>query len=190
VSTNSVHIKSGTYTLTGFVSVGAGLWLNFIGYGTTHNDGGTKPIITTSTSAINLFEVNVAKCSFTNITFTNTAATRYAAVALINSDSAATFVNCLFDGMGNALYSAGSQRPSYIINSEIKNSTGDGVFVIGRVVVYGSYIHNNATNGVATTGADNSMLAAVIIRSIITNNVDGVSATTGFQRGGGRIHYC
>jgi hypothetical protein len=178
VSLNSIHIKSGTYTFTTFQAVSSGFWLNFIGYGTTHNDGGTKPLITTSTNSINLFEITTAKCIFDNIKFTNTAGTRWAALALQTQDTAVMVVNCLFDGMGNAIYSGGADRPSYVINSEVKNSTGDGIYVKGRIYLYGSYIHDSTASGVVSTVNDNSIVAIEVTRSIITNNVDGVVATT------------
>ncbi len=179
-SLNSVHIKSGTYTVTAFVTVGSGIWLHFIGYGTTHNDGGTRPLITTSTNSVNLFEIPAStNANFTNIRFTNTAGTRFAAITLTGGVSLLMVNNCIFDGMGNGVYAPLSDRPIYIINSEVKNSTGGALYSFGgSFTLYGSYIHDNTAYGVRSDATSALFVTMQITRSIITGNTDGVVAST------------
>lgn len=86
INSNYVGIKSGTYTYTSSITLTGAMGGDtangygptvFEGYGTTHGDGGTKPLITTATNSTPLFILNgVIGFIFRNISFTNTAGTK------------------------------------------------------------------------------------------------------------------
>ena len=51
VANNIIHVKAGTYTATSASIGGPTVTCTFIGYQSTHKDGGTKPLITTSANS-------------------------------------------------------------------------------------------------------------------------------------------
>ena len=51
VAGNTVNTKAGTYTVTATLGIPFVSGFAWIGYGTTHGDGGTKPLITTATNS-------------------------------------------------------------------------------------------------------------------------------------------
>lgn len=154
---NTVHIKSGTYTVTTsitFVSINNA---KLIGYNTTHNDGGTKPLITTatnSTTLINTGASNSGAMIFSNLSLSNTASTRFRGIWQLGGGGTAqtwVFVNCIFDGFTSAIDNSNG-TPYYvnwihIMNCEIKNCTTTALLVGNSntqdIKVYGCYFHNN-----------------------------------------------
>ncbi len=178
VTDNSIYIKSGTYTLTAEVLVPSNIWLRFIGYNATHDDMGTRPLVTTATNTTNLFRLNSSNTSqFININMSNTASgTRYSAVSSVSGNTSMTINGVLIDGTG--LFSNTSTYPIYVINSEIKNSTGDGIVAVASVYIYGSWIHDNVGNGITLGSNNRDILSASITRSIVSNNVIGLYNAT------------
>ncbi len=179
VSQNTIHIKSGTYTVTSAIDNGTGgIWLSFIGYQNTHRDGGTKPVVTTATNLVNLFQLGSSKNRMVNMKFTNTAAgTRYAAISLQNTDSSVEIVDCISDGPAQLLFSSTSFRPSFIINSEATNGAQAVKVGGGNVFVIGSYFHDNSAAAIESTSSDQALVTAYVAQSIIVGNATGIIGT-------------
>ncbi len=178
VSSNSIHIKSGTYTVTSAIDNGTGgIWIKFVGYGTTHLDRGTRPIITTATNSVNLFQLGSSKNRMERLKFTSTAGVRFAAVSLQNSDSAVEIVDCINDGCNQLLYSTSSDRPSFVVNCESTNGA-NAVNLKNNIHVIGCYFHDNSGNAIEATTNNNQIISAFVSQSIIADNGAGVVAPT------------
>lgn len=157
----TIWIQSGTYTLTATIT-SANFNYALIGYGTTHGDFGTAPLITTATNSTNLFTISSAALAFDNINFSNTAA--IPAIGINGGTVNFNVVkNASFTGFTNAL----STTAGFIMtNVEVKNSTGSGI-VGGFIYCDGCYVHNNTGSGLDGTGSQANML---IVNSLISNN--------------------
>ena len=160
-SGNTIWIKSGTYTLTTTVAVTLAT-LTFNGYGTTHGDNGTAPLITTATNSTVLFTSGSAGPGsnvWTDISFSNTATTRAMGIQKISNDGTGemwSFLNDNFDGFTVAMDAHGGSGSFAVaffsaVGVEVKNSTGNGIYLRNGFLQYGSlsgcYIHNNAQLG-------------------------------------------
>ncbi len=176
VTSNIVNIKAGTYTVTTAILVNAGstfLSGQIIGYGTTHGDAGTKPLITTATNSTQLFNIQGAGAGtlqFQNLSLSNTAGTRGGGFFATNSSATLVVIDSILDGFSQGIW-ADNVTPNffvavYVISSEIKNCTGNGITEDGPIYVTDSYIHNNATG--INDDANNAQLW--IVRSIIAAN--------------------
>ncbi len=181
---NSIYIQAGTYTLTATITTAVAT-LNFIGYAAAHGDAGTKPLITTATNSISLFETGQdgGVQVWDNLSMSNTAGTRAAGIRQISTAGNSQYwivKNCILDGFTYGLNSNNAGATFDVANvlasgCEIKNCTADGLSMNkGYVYVYDCWIHN-CPNGVAATGG--SMLGLLIDHSLITANTLGV--TTG-----------
>lgn len=177
VSENTVHVKAGTYTVTVGISTTA-VAQTWTGYNATHNDRGTKPLITTATDGVVLFTLNGAvRHLVSNISFSSTAATRN--VGLTHAGGAGgdlTVVACVFDG-----FTRGIQLASYlqaaVIGSEIKNSYQQGLYTTIGLTLIGCYIHHNSFAGGVTGVQNNSGLGTNVDRSIFAYNDTNFSVT-------------
>jgi len=175
---NAVHIKTGTYTFTAFQAVSSGVPSFFRGYGTTHNDKGTRPLITTATNSISLFQMTTTATVFDNISFSSTAGVRFPAFNSINDNTQLTVIRCLFDGFSAAIYSTANTKPLIVVDSEIKNSTVNAILMSGQLFIYGSYIHDNAI-GVESSLNSDTQISVSVTRSIIAANTShGIVSTT------------
>lgn len=165
----TINVKAGTYTLTTSLTTNANYSIVFIGYQTTHGDGGTAPLITTATNSTILCNFGGQSYYFDNFAFTNTAVTP--AVGLQQTSGAYLVVrNSSFSGFTNAINWTGSTG-ALLIGVEIKNSTGDGYTGNGLTCI-GCWIHNNTGNGVTAS-------TATLINSIVSNNAIGMRVTGG-----------
>lgn len=139
VTLNTVWIKSGTYTLTSTVNINGANYgnLSLTGYGSTHGDNGTAPLITTATNSIDLFTFTGGGTAsgstvFQDISFSNTAGTRATALTA-NGGSGFNFpivlINDTFDGFSNAIYGGGTFGFYSIqaYNSVFKNTTARAI---------------------------------------------------------------
>lgn len=160
VSGNTVWIRSGTYTLTapaaltGTVTVGS-----FIGYGSTHGDGGTAPTITTATNSVELFQLwGSSIVLFDNLALTTTAATPSNGISTGNHGAvtAAVIVGCTLSGFANGV--CGNNDATHytfstlnLLRTEVKNCTVGVQNNSGTLNVAASYIHGNTGNGIFCT---------------------------------------
>src|SRR5271166_1959 len=154
VSSNTVWIKAGTYSLTTFVTLPI---LNNViteGYQTTHGDFGTRPLVTTSTNSTPLFNVpgGVRGPSILNINFSNTAGTSAIGFGLGPSGPTGPilFYLCKFTGFTEAIV-GNYQGPYYyadllsLIGVEVASSNADpfgAVWNDGPTYMNGCYIHD------------------------------------------------
>lgn len=198
---NVINIKAGTYTLTSAITTASvSIW---IGFGTTHGDRGTKPLITTATNSVNLFTLSASGAyQFRNLSMSDTAGTRERAFVMNNG----TYFNlndATLDGFSRGVDYSGGNALS-ISNVEIKNSVSEAVTIGGSFLVASieaCWMHDNGgsavnmtasnttiivsnsilsanANGIATS--NNSTFAAVVDNSDIANNTtDGVNYGTG-----------
>jgi hypothetical protein len=167
-----IHIKSGTYTITTGVTLGSnysGLNMNFIGYGSTHRDGGTRPLLTTATNSTKIFACYNAYYHFENINWSNTAGTRADGIWSQAGNPYLDLLNCTFDGFAVALNGdngVGSPMSAWLRNVEIKNSTSDGIRMYYWLHTSGCWIHANGRDGIRASGDP----AFVIRNSVISGN--------------------
>jgi hypothetical protein len=159
VAGNKIHVKAGTYTNTTTITLSAivatqNLPIQIIGYQTTHNDGGTKPLITTATNTTPLFTMtNAPYIEWRNVLLTNTATTRAAGILGLTTASAGAWslIDSIMDGFSNGIDSATNSRGAaslFIIRSTIKNSTVSAVndSTAGlKLFIDSSVFYNNTT---------------------------------------------
>lgn len=182
-SNNTIHIKSGTYTHSASIGFG-GLTFSSItmtGYGTTHNDGGTPPLLTTATNSINLIGTSSNGSTayiLNNINLSSTAATRGSGIgALANSTALLSLNGCVLDGFSYGVN--GTNAGSYgwfaqlsLRGTEIKNSVTAGVNNSGNSRVYigpGSWIHGT-TAGTGVEATLNNSVDFQVDQAVISNN--------------------
>jgi hypothetical protein len=177
VTSNTTHIKSGTYTKTTnstFSGTPNGP-LYIVGYGTTHNDGGTKPLLTTATNNIDNFRVGIGNnglVRFVNISFSSTAGTPGFGLAA-NGQCQLIVISCIFAGHKNAINGdnfgniTNFAQGIVLIGSEIKNCTSHGIFQNGTTAIFDSWIHGCTGDGCVT-------VSLICVRSIISSNSVGL----------------
>ena len=156
ISGNAIHIQSGTYTITtGIVTPGGNGY--FEGFAVTHNDGGTRPLITTATNSTKLWDVchssgGAATTTFYNISFSNTASVRAIGLHNFNTLNYLVINNCIFDGFTIAISADGDEGFSTVgqvsaTNTEFKNGAqainADANFSAddGNILCFGCYVH-------------------------------------------------
>ncbi len=178
-SGNTVHVKAGTYTLTssGTINNAAIGVLTFVGYNATHNDGGMKPLITTATNSVHLFNMSTGggadRVTFKNLSMSNTAATRYDAIFATGGLSHIVLVKCLLDGFRIGVNGDNLNYMNYfssvtLLGTEIKNCTIDAIRNrFGVISIHSSYIHHQTGAGVSTNGAAIPVMA---VNSIFASN--------------------
>ncbi len=154
VGGNTLHIKAGTYTLTATwiidTSNNSGN-LTITGYQTTHNDGGTRPLITTATNTTKLIQMGAAIYTINNINFSNTAGTRADGIWFAGTSTGPEINGAIFDGFAVALNGdngVGGAAGFVLVNVEVKNCTSDGVRHWFRSWVHGCYFHSNGGSGI------------------------------------------
>lgn len=178
VTGNTCHIKSGTYTISSQQNIStASANFTYIGFGSAHNDGGTRPLFTTSTNTLIMFSCSSVSVIWRNINFSNTASgTRYSSFGTGGGGATLVFQDCNFDGPGQALYNGISAGWANFVNCEIKNCTDSGISSVSAVKVFGCYIHNNAVNGIYLTAVN----TLIVVRSIIAaNGANGIRTSGG-----------
>lgn len=193
VARNVAHVKSGTYSkvTTRVFSPNALTW-RLVGYNVTHYDGGTRPVLTSSTNSVNLLEIagtggsgaSTGTGIVENIAFTHTAATRGYGIASSASGYGPhlTVSGCTFDGLAYAVWSVYGATYNFLqitlFNTEIKNSTQDGVLFTpagflywSQLDVIASWIHDNAGSGINFTNFPGGRI--FVRTSIISDNGAG-----------------
>ncbi len=188
VNGNTTHIKAGTYTITTTIAVTTlNVSGSFIGYQTTHRDGGTKPLITSSTNSVNLFThgAGAGVIIYNNLKLTSTAGTRGSGIVQVGGGvfSTVRLIGTLIDGCQTGIQGDNGTfnaiQTAQVINSEIKNCISHGVFTWGYVWAVGSYIHGNGGDGMRVTG--NFGGQNLLLRSIVTaNGGKGFNGTSTF----------
>lgn len=204
---NTVNIKSGTYTFTSKVTVTQNvIWR---GFQTAHGDDtGVRPLITTATNSTVLVEPSTAaitdhQLSLININFSNTAATRAAAIAGAASDkNLVNITSAEFDGFQNALDGDNNGVDFFnLSNVLVENSVENGARLKEKglacsfctfqnnggaaVEVRANDVHVNFHNSLLTDNGGGGIVTAVsaaylfsVVGTTIANNTgDAISFT-------------
>lgn len=162
VNSNTVWIKSGTYTQTTSI-----VWSNtggatspkmFRGYDTTHGDSTTRPLITTATDSTKLCDVSgVSGVVWRNINFSNTASTRSRCFST-PSDYCfwLQFTGCKFTGFTEAIEFDNIidyQGTATQVNScEFTSISAYCIRITGTLMVRGSFFHDCTGTGIFSDG--------------------------------------
>lgn len=163
VGGQKIYIKSGTYTVTAVVALGASGddtngAISLIGYDAARGDNtGTRPILTSATNSVNLFSFNgKSRWNITNIKLTHTAATRGSGFcALTGTALYMSLSNFVVDGCLNGFFAGNvstdfSMQASRIENFLIQNCTNDGMQLGSAgdpTVIRNGTIYNCTGNG-------------------------------------------
>lgn len=152
VSGNAIWIKSGTYTITAANTDGSsGRNMNFFGYGTTHADGGTKPLITSATNSVKSFTFVSGAICFKNIHIKSTAATRGDGLVAEGNYPELIVQDCKFEGLWKCIdNNSGNFAGVAVFNSEFKDHGFYGVAANFRCNIFACYFHG----GTYVTGYD------------------------------------
>ena len=196
-------IKAGTYTNTAAYAIDCNCGCAVIGYNTAHGDitptsGLTRPLLTTATNGVHLIDLNGSAVDsvlqMSNLSMSHTAGTRSFGINSIGARVHLTLRNCIMDGFSTALQGNFAVDWNWntliLIATEIKNCTGVGIFCSGsgtgnRLVLYGSYIHNNGSHGVSwnsAVGTPTPLSSIVVHHSIIASNAgSGILLNNGYS---------
>lgn len=130
VAGNTVYVQAGTYTITTAVALTvagtAALPVLIEGYSSTHGDLGTPPLVTSSTTSVNLFTLNATSfTTFRNLKLTHTAATRGKGFAgLTTAGSYYRFSQIICDGVLSCFdWTSVGPAPWSVSDSVIVNTT-------------------------------------------------------------------
>jgi hypothetical protein len=180
---NTVNTKVGTYTLTSTLITPSVSYIQWIGYQATHDDGGTKPLVTTATNSTDLVDIAGSLGAIDNISFSNTAGTSANGIVKTSANGTFAIRNCTLAGFTEAVNGDNSGphyefTPLIIENTELigcatvcTQSLDDG----GNVyLLSGTSIHGWATRGVNLSAGD-----LVITGAAIWNNGLGASMSGG-----------
>jgi hypothetical protein len=188
-SGNVIHLKAGTYTYTTTQNWGgtSGFWwFHVIGYGTTHYDGGTRPLVTTATSSLQLISLTSVSGApiIANINFSNTAGVRGSAFWNNSGSNVASpfFVDCTFTGFSSAVNGTlvSAFNTITLTRCELASCTSHGVNNTSGspITLINCYAHDNA--GYAVRLASSTQAAIVnLSRCLITNNQGALTFGSG-----------
>jgi hypothetical protein len=166
VAGNKVHVKAGTYTLTATIQPNNVSPLMFIGYGATHEDNGTKPLLTSATDSVNLFTKHYDQYLIvTNFAFTHTATTRGNGLYIDNGGNAVLITDCTFDGCQSAIDS-GQDQLLNMFRCSVINSVSNGIHNHGTTFLDGVKVAGSGGHGISLEGNT----ANTILRSRFTDN--------------------
>lgn len=136
---------------------------------------GTRPTITSSTTTVNLIDLNAkSTISISNIQFTHTGASRGNGIVSIAGACIGLYVsNCVFDGcrcgIDGSDINVSFNIQAYVYNCEAKNCTRSGFDVVANAVLDSCYIHANV-NGVIIGSVGSSTCAGGVVNCLIVNN--------------------
>lgn len=144
-SFNVINVKAGTYTITTAITISNPQNQTWTGYNATHGDGGTKPLVTTATTAINMFQnVNGYGTRFVNMSFSVTVS---GSSAFYLTGDGEIFVRCLFNFVsGSGAIDVPGVNYLVLYNNEfagagtaLRFNFGSGTF--GQLFAIGNYFH-------------------------------------------------
>jgi hypothetical protein len=192
VSSNTFWVKSGTYTQTvSFNSNSSSAtlyYLTFEGYGSTHGDFGTKPLLTTATNSVPIF-APLATATYINLNLSSTAGTSNPLI-YVNQVSPAfvsvyrSKLDCTGTSSGgcNGVQVYNSSTYLSIVDTEIALTTGqpgieDGGGTSQSDLIYlsGDYIHGGLA-GLADYGSNYERW--VVTNTVFSGNSVGVYSTS------------
>lgn len=166
VAGNTVHVKSGTYTMSATGNVAAGrinldiINSTWIGYGTTRQDSGTKPVLAAGANTMTPVTLARADYWFENFEIHATGRTACTGMVLGGSSGAGDcwvyrckVHTCQSNGIADAAAST-----VHILGCEVTGITG-GTAAIALTQsnpssIIGCYVHDNTVTGVVVTNAN------------------------------------
>jgi hypothetical protein len=181
VDGNRVHVKAGTYTITTKISLShvQAPNMEIVGYGATHDDHGTRPLITTATNSTRVFDMVAVSATrggwrLAHLSLSNTASVRAEGIyPSAGNDRIEMFIeDNILDGFTTAIpYNA------TIVGNEIKNCT-NGISTDASFVK-DNWIHDNSAYGITGIGTYDYIS---IIGNLITHNNIGVNDSGSYSR--------
>lgn len=148
---------------------------SFIGYTSSRGDNG-RVTWTTSTNSITLVDCGQANTRFWNFNFTCTAGTPGDGIRAHSGGNCGTMAlrNCVVNGFNVGL-NGNEQIDWGILNlilefSEVKSCVSHGILNTGRVVLFGSTVHNNGGAGIELINGGGIPLILISAFSAIKSN--------------------
>lgn len=194
---NVEWVQSGTYTITSTITSEAGgnrTSPSIIGYGTTHGDNGTKPLITTATNSIPLLTTSNSTPNsnmyLQNLSFSSTAATKSNGMVLGTNAYYVTMIDCDWINLGvtgsnGAVIdlSNGGVAGFQFFHSSITGAAGIGIHAnhgTGATVV-DSYFYGGGGDAAIENGdIANNPDSLTVDNTIIANNTGaGIQCVAG-----------
>lgn len=146
VSTSSSNVSNGVVSLT--VAGSSTNAQNWIGYGSTRGDGGTKPVISAGVNSVTLFTISSAGTltNVENIEFDGNSRT---GVQLLNTQSSGSRVyRCKFIRGSNRAVSM-SNGQLVLHECEVTLTTGAAAVLLNQAVAINCYCHDNSVDAIA-----------------------------------------
>lgn len=183
VNSNTIWVKSGTYTITtSYTSKNAAAAvvspITFEGYGSTHADFGTKPIITTSTNSIEMFTLTAGWTNFINLDLQSTAATAEPMIYVNASVAYVVAYRMKFDTSGagtnaNAFQVFNANTQFISVDSEYSLGSGQNALEDGGdgTIVDFFYLDGNYFHGGASAFSDYATGSGPDERIVANHNV-------------------
>ena len=166
---NQIHLKTGTYSTTSAYDFSSGHpEVAIKGYGTTHDDGGSRPTLTTATNSVNLFSVGGNSVLWIdNIIWSSTAGTPGNGM---NGGQGYTIVitRCKISGFNVGLSTASTIELT-VADSEIASNTGQGINQGLALTIRHSWVHDNGGNGINISNTNADYGVHILFNVISTN---------------------
>jgi hypothetical protein len=196
---NTVWVQSGTYSLSAVANsaaiyignLGSGQYFTaFIGYASTHGDGGTKPLLTTSSGSVFICSVSgggqSARIRFENISMSSTAGSPTHGLISQGNGTVANFtvVKCKLNGFNVGIFGNESTdglgfANLRVVGTEIENCTSHaisncdtGCTSNGNSHIDCCYLHNNG--GAGFDLGNRSGGNAVLTNNVMYANLNGI----------------
>jgi hypothetical protein len=157
-SGDTIAVQTGTYVVTSTMAITQST-ITIQGFAVTPGDGGTKPLITTATNGVVLFDTGSSNGGYQiwdNLSMSNTAATRASGIWQSSAHGTTQWWicnKCVFDGFTTAVDSSDNVPDDVAFialnGCEIKNCTVAGVATSNGVSnnfcakIQGCYFHGN-----------------------------------------------
>lgn len=172
---NQIHIKTGTYTSTATYDFSSGHpYVAIKGYATTHDDGGSRPTLTTATNSVHLFSVGSNSVLWLdNLIWSDTAGTKGNGM---NGGQGYTIVitRCKITGFSTGL-STTSTLELTVADTEIASNTSQGINQGRALTLRHSWVHDNTGTGVNISNTDADYGVHILFNVISTNGGAGTA---------------
>lgn len=174
---NQIYVKSGTYTTTTGYDFSSGHPIVALkGYGTTHDDGGARPVLTTATNSVHMFSVGGNSVLWIdNLVWQSTAG---APGNGMNGGQGYVVVitRCKITGFSTGVLTATTIELT-IADSEIGPNGSQGINQGRALTLRHSYIHDNSGTGVNISNTDADYGVHILFNVISNNTGSGVAST-------------
>lgn len=174
---NQIYIKSGTYsTTTGYDFSSGHPIVALKGFGTSHDDGGTQPLLTTATNSVNMFSVGGNSVLWIdNLIWQSTAGTPGNGM---NGGQGYVVVvtRCKITGFSTGVLTNTTIELT-IADSEIASNSSQGINQGRALTLRHSYVHDNSGTGVNISNTDADYGVHILFNVISNNTGSGIAST-------------